>query len=68
MVKWLFCLIWGHKRTQDVFTGEYAELPETGWYTGQYRRVPVMLRELADVCPRCGEILIQRAAPGGRET
>lgn len=54
MIKRLWCWLWGHKRRQKVFSGEYAKEKYINPITLIEMPVPIMYWETLSICPRCG--------------
>ncbi len=52
MIKWLICLLWGHKTVSKAYTGE--TYPARNPFTGETRKGRLFRYERSKFCLRCG--------------
>jgi len=53
MIKWMICLLWGHKTVHKAYTGEKMKVTRI---LGNSHDVPLYRYEKTDFCIRCGKI------------
>jgi len=53
MIKWIICLLWGHKTVHKAYTGEVISVLGS---LGNRHDISLYRYEKTDFCIRCGKI------------